>query len=119
MDIAICLAIGLLAGVCGGLFGIGGGIVVVPGLVCLLGFQQHRAQGTSLAALLAPIGILGAFAYAKTGAVDWKAATLIALGFIFGALGGARIAIGMDEVTMRRIFAGFLVVLAVQLLMKK
>lgn len=119
MDIAICLAIGLVSGVCGGLFGIGGGIVVVPGLIYLLGFQQQKAQGTSLAALLAPIGVLGALAYAKTGNVDWKSAGLIAFGFIFGAFGGAKIAIGMDEVTMRRVFAGFLVVIAAQLVLKK
>jgi uncharacterized membrane protein YfcA len=119
MDIAICAAVGVLAGIFGGLFGIGGGVVVVPALVYLAGFTQQKAQGTSLAALLAPVGILGALTYAKVGGVEWKSAAIIAVGFILGAYGGAKVAIVLDELLMRRLFAAFLVLIAVQLALKK
>jgi len=106
------IAIGCLAGVLGGLFGIGGGIVIVPSLVFVLGFSQRKAQGTSLVALIAPVGFLALFEYYKDGNVDLKLGGLIALGFFFGALGGSRIALGLDELVMRRTFALFLTLIA-------
>ncbi len=119
MDAFVPLVIGLFAGVASGFFGIGGGIVMVPAMTLLLGFGQQRAQGTSLAALLLPVGILGVLQYHKAGSVDVRVAALIAAGFLFGVLGGSKIAIGIDEVLLRRIFAGFLVLVALQLVLRK
>ena len=115
----LALLIGGLAGVLGGTFGIGGGILIVPALVMGLGFSQQKAQGTSLVALLAPVGILALLEYYKRGDVDLKIGGIIALGFLFGAFGGSRLALGFDEITMRRAFAGFLVIVAGWLLIKK
>ena len=108
----MALVIGCLAGMLGGMFGIGGGILIVPSLVFLLGFSQVKAQGTSLVALIAPVGILALVHYYKRGDADLKVGSLIALGFFFGALGGSKIAVGLDEMMMRRYFAAFLVVVA-------
>src|SRR5690349_16911999 len=72
MTILLAILIGLVGGVCGGLFGIGGGVIVVPALVFLMGYSQHKAQGTSLVALLAPVGILGVINYYKANNVDMQ-----------------------------------------------
>jgi len=96
----------------GGTFGIGGGILIVPALVFALGFSQQKSQGTSLVALLAPVGILALIEYYKRGQVDFKVGGIIALGFLFGGLAGSKLALGLDEVTMRRSFALFLVLIA-------
>lgn len=111
--------IGLAAGVLSGVFGIGGGILIVPALGFLLGFSQLKAQGTSLVALLAPVGILALMQYAKKGEVDLKVGLIIAAGFFAGAFFGSKIALNLNEVVMRRSFAGFLVLVAVMLFMKK
>lgn len=119
MEAAICLLIGVLAGVSGGFFGIGGGVVIVPAMVLLLKSSQQKAQGTSLAALLLPVGILAVLEYNKEKSVDFVAAGLIAFGFLIGGYFGAKIAVGIDEAVLRRVFAAFLVILAVQLVLKK
>ncbi len=111
-DEIFALAIGGLAGVLGGLFGIGGGILIVPLLVIIFGFSQQKAQGTSLVALLAPVGILALIEYHKRGQSDLKVGALIAVGFLFGALGGSHLALSLNEATMRKGFAIFLVVVA-------
>jgi len=83
------------------------------------GFTQQRAQGTSLVALLAPVGILALMTYYKRGEADLKLGGLIAVGFLFGGLGGSHLAMGMDEVTMRRVFALFLLLISCWLLFGK
>lgn len=113
------ILLGLGAGVLSGLFGIGGGIVIVPALILLLGFTQQKAQGTSLAALLLPVGALGAYTYYKEEQIDIQAALLLAIGLLFGALIGAKIAVSLDPVTMRKVFSVFLLVIAVYLWFKK
>jgi uncharacterized protein len=117
--IVIGLITGLIAGVLSGLFGIGGGIVIVPALILALGFTQHKAQGTSLAALLLPVGALGAYKYYQDKNVDINAALAISVGLFTGALAGANIASGLDPITMRKIFALFLVAMAIYLWTKK
>ena len=119
MQTALLLIGGLVAGVLGGLFGIGGGIVIVPFLVLALGFDQHKAQGTSLVALLAPVGILGLINYWKEGSADLKSGGLLALGFFLGAWGGSRIALSLPEDMMRKGFAGFLVLIGLYLFLRK
>ena len=113
------LLIGLGAGVLSGLFGIGGGIVIVPALLYLARFQPHLATGTSLGALLLPVGALGAWQYWKAGSLQWKPSLLIALGLFVGAFFGARIALALPAPTLRKVFAVFLVLVAVQLWLKK
>ena len=119
MDVAIGLLIGVCAGVLGGMFGIGGGILIVPALTYLLAFSQKKAQGTSLVALLAPVGILGVMNYAKAGNIDWRAGITIALGFIGGAFFGSKVSLSMDENLLRKVFAGFLILVGIQLFFKK
>ena len=116
---AAYLFLGLIAGVAGGLFGIGGGIIIVPALVLAFGFTQHKAQGTSLVALLAPVGILGLLNYYKEHNTDLVAGGLIAGGFLMGAYGGSFLAMAMNEAVMRRSFAVFLMCVAVYLLLQK
>ena len=119
MDIVWALAIGMVAGVSGGLFGIGGGIVIVPLLAVAFGFSQQKAQGTSLVALLAPVGILALLQYYKRGEADLKVGALVALGFVGGSYFGARVATGLSEEAMRKGFAGFLMAVAVWMFVRK
>src|SRR5213083_2662070 len=109
--------LGLVAGVVSGLFGIGGAIVIIPGLVLLMGLPQHTANGTSLAALLLPVGLLGALEYYKRGEVNVAYAAVIAAGLFFGALVGAKLAGMLADATLRRAFAVFLMLVAVRLLL--
>lgn len=101
--------IGLAGGVLSGLFGIGGGLVIVPGLVLLAGFSLTAAAGTSLAALLLPVGALGALEYWRTGQVDLPAAALIALGLLLGAYAGARLGLSLPPELVQRVFGILLV----------
>lgn len=109
-------AIGLVAGVVSGLFGVGGAVVIIPALVLLLKFNQHAANGTSLAALLLPVGLLGALEYYRRGEVNLPFAILLALGLMVGALGGAKLAGVIPDLLLRRAFGGFLLVVAARLL---
>jgi uncharacterized protein len=111
----IALVLGLVAGVLSGVFGIGGGVVIVPGLVLLLGFGQKTATGTSLLALILPVGALALWSYARAGHVDVRAGLLIAAGVFVGSLFGARFALGQSEALLRRLFAVLLLALAVRL----
>lgn len=106
---------GAFVGAVSGLLGIGGAIVLVPMLVLGFGFTQMRAQGTSLAALVPPIGIFAVLQYHRQGHLDIRAAALIGLGFVFGALGGASLVTHIPQVWLRRGFATLLVYVAAQL----
>jgi uncharacterized membrane protein YfcA len=111
----LAFALGLTAGVLSGVFGIGGGVVVVPGLILLLGYGQKTATGTSLLALLLPVGTLALVSYARAGHVNVRVGLLVAAGIFAGALAGARFALGQPESTLKRLFALVLVALAVRL----
>jgi uncharacterized membrane protein YfcA len=111
------LALGLLAGILSGLLGIGGGILVVPALVFVFGMTQHNAQGTTLALMVPPIGLLAAWTYWKQGCVDVKVAILICLGFFFGGLIGARLAVAIDAVMLKRLFGVLLLVTAFKMIL--
>jgi uncharacterized membrane protein YfcA len=112
MEIFIALLIGLAAGMGSGLFGIGGGIIIVPLLILAFGFTQQKAQGTSLVALLLPVGLLAVKNYYDKQMIDFQKGGIIALGILLGAFFGSKLALELDELTMRRCFAGFLVIVA-------
>jgi uncharacterized membrane protein YfcA len=118
-NILFYLFLGLIAGALSGLIGIGGGIIIVPTLVFLFGLSQHQAQGTTLALLVPPIGILAAWMYYKQGYVDLKIAAFIALGFFFGSLFGAKIATGLSNVVLERIFGVALLIIALKMIFFK
>jgi uncharacterized membrane protein YfcA len=110
--------VGLVAGVVSGLFGVGGAIVIIPGLVLVAKLPQHTANGTSLAALLLPVGLLGAMEYYRRGQVNIPYAAIIAAGLFLGALLGAKLAGPLSDVTLRRAFGVFLMIVAVRLLIR-
>lgn len=110
------ILIGVSAGILGGMVGIGGGIIIVPALVYFLGFSQLNAQGTSLALLVLPVGILGAFQYYQQGHVDFRVVLILALGFIVGSLIGSKISLHMPQEILRKIFAVFMILIAVKML---
>lgn len=118
MPILIIVTLGLMVGVAVGLFGVGGGIVLVPAMVYFLGYDQHLAQGTSLFILLPPIGLGALREYWKNGQVDLRAGILCALGFLLGGYVGGLIAVPLPSVHLRGIFGSFLILSAV-LLWKK
>ena len=109
------LAIGLGAGLLSGLFGIGGGIIIVPALMLAGRMQPSTATGTSLGALLLPVGALGAWQYYKNGHLDVRASLLIALGIFVGAYIGAVAMQQLNPVMAKRVFAVFLVLVSVRI----
>lgn len=112
----ILLLIGLAAGMLGGMVGIGGGIVIVPALVYFLSFSQKTAQGTSLALLLLPVGILGFLQYYRAGQVNLRATAVIAVAFIAGSFFGSKIALSVSQEMLKKIFAVLLIAVAVKML---
>ena len=117
MEILIyLLLIGLAAGFMGGLVGIGGGVIIVPALVMLLGMTQHAAQGTSLTMILFPVGILGVLNYYKQGYVDFKYAGLLAIGFFVGSYLGSKFSLSLPQLTVKKIFAVVMMLLAFKIL---
>src|SRR5262249_3528168 len=112
------LVAGVAVGILSGLIGLGGGVFIIPILVYGFGLSQHKAQGTSLGALLAPIGLLAFIEYFKAGNVDIRAAILIAIGFMFGGFLGARWAQNIPELALRRGFAVVLIVIGVWMLLE-
>ena len=119
MTIFLYLLLGLVAGIMGGLFGIGGGIIIIPALVLIFGLTQKMAQGTTLALMVPPIGLLAAWMYYKQGQVDLKIAGFVCLGFFLGGLLGAKIALGIPEQTLKRIFGIFLLVISLKMIFFK
>ncbi|EQA47195.1 sulfite exporter TauE/SafE domain protein [Leptospira broomii serovar Hurstbridge str. 5399] len=116
MKFILIFIIGSMAGLLGGLVGIGGGILIVPALVWSLGFTQKSAQGTTLAAMIPPIGIAATYVYYKAGDVDMIAAFWIALGFIAGGYFGANIAESISSQLLERVFGGCMIVIGIYMI---
>jgi uncharacterized membrane protein YfcA len=116
--VILFIGIGLAAGVLAGLFGIGGGIVIGPALILLARFAPQMATGTSLGALLLPVGALGAWEYYRRGHLNIAASLWIALGLFFGAWVGARLAQSLSGPQLQKAFAVFLVIIAVRVWIK-
>jgi uncharacterized membrane protein YfcA len=119
MYVAGFLFLGLLAGILSGLLGIGGGILLIPALVFIAGLTQHQAQGTTLALMVPPIGILAAWTYYKHGNVDLRIAGLICLGFLFGGLVGARFATAINAALLKKLFGAALLITALKMILTK
>lgn len=117
--ILILLCIGLIAGILSGMVGIGGGIVIVPALVYFMSMSQHEAQGTSLAVLLLPVGILAVYYYYNAGYVDIKSALIIALTFVIGGFVGSKIAIAFDQNILKKVFGIFMLLLSLKMIFWK
>jgi len=110
------LILGLVTGIFSGLIGIGGAIIIIPSLVLLFGLSQHTAQGTTLALMVPPIGLLAAWTYYKQGFVDFKIAGLICLGFFFGGLVGAKFATDIPDDVLRKIFGVILFIASLKMI---
>lgn len=117
--VLILLILGLISGFVSGLVGIGGSTLIVPVLVFFLGMNQHTAQGTTLSMFLLPIGILGFYNYYKAGYVDLKVTAIIASTFVVGSFMGSKLAIGMDQTLLRRIFGLLLMGIAAKIFLGK
>lgn len=115
----ILLLIGLVAGIFSGMIGIGGAIIIIPALIFILHMDQHTAQGTSLAIMLPPIGLLAAYNYFRAGALNLQYALIIAAAFFVGGYLGSKFAVSIPVDALRRVFAIVLILLAVKLLWYK
>jgi uncharacterized membrane protein YfcA len=113
------LAIGIVAGVAAGMFGIGGGLIIVPALVLLYKMSQHAAVGTSLGAILMPVGALAAWVYWKNGNLNVRYSLLIAAGLLVGGFLGAKLVEPVSDLTMRRMFGGFLLLVSIKMIVGK
>ena len=111
--------LGLIAGAFSGLIGVGGGVLIVPALVFLFGLSQHMAQGTTLALLIPPIGLLAAWTYYQEGYVDIHIAGLICLGFLLGGLLGAKLANHLSNVVLERVFGVAMLLISLKMIFAK
>lgn len=102
-----------------GIFGVGGAIIVIPALVFILGFSQHDAQGTSLAFMLPPVGILATWNYWKEGHVNWKVALILSLTFVVGSYLGSHFSINMSDKLLRRLFGILMILVAIKMIFSK
>ena len=110
---------GLAAGMLSGLVGVGGGIIMVPMMVFMLGFSQHQAQGTSLTVLMIPVTALAVFNYYKEGYINWKYALVIALFFVIGSYFGSKLAVSIDQKALRKIFSVIILAIGLKLFFQK
>ena len=116
LSICLYLLLGLGAGILSGVIGIGGGVVIVPALVFLFGLSQHQAQGTTLALLVPPIGLLAAWTYYNQGYVDLKIAAFVCLGFFLGGFIGAKIATGLAATVLQKVFGVSLLLISLKMI---
>jgi len=115
----ILIVIGIITGVMAGMLGIGGAIIMIPALVLLMGFSQQTAQGTSLAVMLPPIGILAAYNYYKAGQVNIKFAIVLAVFFLVGSYFGSKMALTLPQPLLKKIFGVLLLLVAAKMLLSK
>jgi uncharacterized protein len=113
--ILLLTIIGLIVGFFGGMFGVGGGVILIPALVYIIGMEQHTAQGTSVAILLPPIGIVAAYNYYKAGHINIKYAIIIAITFVVGSYFGSLLAVHLPDQVSKKIFAVILFVISIKM----
>ena len=117
--ILILIVIGIITGVMAGMLGIGGAIIMIPALVLLLGTSQQTAQGTSLAVMLPPIGIIAAYNYYKAGQVNIRFAIVLAAFFLVGSYFGSKLALNIPQPVLKKIFGILLLLVAAKMLLSK
>lgn len=113
------LLIGVLAGLFSGFIGIGGGLIVVPCLIYFMGMGQHTAQGTSLAMMLPPIGLVAVYNYYKAGQVDFKVAAMLCIFFVAGSYFGSKLAISLPAEQIKKAFGAIIILLGLKMLFWK
>lgn len=118
-QILLYVLLGLIAGAASGIFGIGGGLIIVPALVVIFGMGQHLAQGTSLAVMIPPVGLLAAWKYYQAGNVKIGIALWIAAGFVVGALIGATLIQPVSDTLLKRLFGVLMALVSVKLILGK
>jgi uncharacterized protein len=118
-DFAGYVVLGLLGGILSGLLGIGGAIILVPALIYLFGFDQQTAQGTTLAMLVPPTGLLAVMQYYKAGHIDFRVAAIMCVGLFLGAYFGGWLATQLPALTLKRIFGVLLLVIGFKMLLGK
>lgn len=114
--ILLLIIIGLFAGAMSGFVGIGGGVIMVPALIYMLGMTQHAAQGTSLFLMLPPIGILAVMNYWKAGEMNWKYGIIIALAFVIGGYFGSKLALKLSPALVKIIFGVLMLYISVKMI---
>jgi hypothetical protein len=119
MSQILYIFLGLIAGIFSGIFGIGGGTVLIPALVFLFGLTQHQAQGTTLAIMVPPIGLLAALRYWQAGNVKLSMAAFICLGFFIGGLVGANMVQNLSDPILKRLFGIFLLFVSIEMILTK
>lgn len=118
-DLFIILLIGLAAGFLSGSMGVGGGVIIVPALVFLMGFSLHQAQGTSLALMTIPVMFVAASNFYKEGYIDVKVALILSVTFMIGGYFGSKFSIMMPEKIMRKSFGIFMLFVALKMILSK
>jgi len=113
------LILGFVVGAFGGVLGLAGGIIMIPALVVLFGFSQHQAQGTTVAMMVPPVGILAAWVYYKQGYVDLKVAAICAVGFVLGGFFGAKLATALSNAMLRKVFGVALMAISLKMVVTK
>jgi uncharacterized membrane protein YfcA len=117
--ILIVLVIGVFAGAFGGFIGIGGGLIVVPCLVYFMGMSQHTAQGTSLAMMLPPIGLIAVYNYYKQGHVDFRVAGILCISFVVGSFFGSKLALSLPPDQIKKAFGGIIILIGIKMIFWK
>jgi len=115
----ILIVIGIITGFMAGMLGIGGAIIMIPALVFFMGISQQTAQGTSLAVMLPPVGIIAAYNYYKAGEVNIKFAIVLAIFFLVGSYFGSRLALNLPQAVLKKIFGILLLLVAAKMLLSK
>ena len=118
-EIGIVLLVGLITGVASGTFGIGGGIIIIPALIFVLGFSSHMARGTSLAMMLPPIMLISVWNYHKEGYVDFKVAGLLITTFLIGSYFGSKYSTAIPDAYMKKAFGIFLFLISIKMIFSK
>jgi len=118
-EIIVLIVIGLIAGITGGMFGLGGGLIVIPALVFFMGLTQHEAEGTNLAFMLAPVGLLATINYYKSGFVNIKYAVIIALAFVIGAYFGSIWALHLPANILKKAFGVMIILIGIKMIFGK
>jgi uncharacterized membrane protein YfcA len=119
MNIIIYISIGVLAGLVGGFFGLGGGIILIPAFVYIVGLTQHQAQGTALATMVPPITLLAALRYYHAGNVKIQLALFACIGFVAGGLLGAHIVQNVPSLILKRVFGCLMLLISVRMILGK